>query len=348
MNIEILFLILNIILFLGSKQLFGFLYKNEEKEIKYRTYLSFWLSGMLLVLQAIHYFASNLLNNDLIENTLYSVASIYFALIFQAIVHYIIRLKLGEQKEIDGVKVVYDSPTSRMWSIMSIIIITFYLIYTNIQIWSAASLMETTGIIGLTLGALALTNGVWFPDIYNGIVILKSNAFDVGETIVIEDDVYTVYKISFFNVVLLDINKNNRTIMPNRMFSSLKIENISKAASGRGLRNTIIYKIGYPEKNINEYIQKFKEMVADVRSQVNEEYFSSHDFGVMVNSTGDYAIEMIVSFYTKPIPKTFTTENIRDYLLKPKQIVNECMLIKSYEYEIDLSTPMLNVIQVEK
>jgi hypothetical protein len=239
----------------------------------------------------------------------------------------------------------------------------------NIQIWSAASLMETTGIVGLTLGALALTNSVWFPDIYRGLIALKIKSIDTGDIIKLDNraDEYIVYSSSLSHLTLLNIRDNHRMFLWNHQLNNSGIHNLSKVAGSLGLRKTFTYKIGYPkfissveiqknsenkqdknDKNDNQII--IEEFISNVRKMALDAYHESlkqklhireEEFSIRVLNTGDYAIEFVMSFYLEKIPKTLVTQTVREYLIDTPLKVNENMLIMSYKYGIDLSTPVI-------
>ena len=386
-TLEAIFFIGNIVLFFVSQRTFNFFYLDNEELAKPRIKASLYLTGSLFVLQVLHILIKlNVFDKSLNEITykiFYTLLTIYGMLLFQSSVHYFIKMKLGTKNKVDDKDIAADTPSSRMWSLITLVIIIFATIYINIQIWSAASMMETTGIVGISLGALALTNSVWFPDIYSGIIILKNKSFSVGDTVCFdeEEELYIVNKATFFHLELLSVIDNNRTTIPNHILSSFKTHNLSKVSTQQGLRRTIKYKIGYPkqltiegckikieelkndkkysnvdlsvefirEKQIMDYIEKIRKLSKEAQEHVLKQEntknicLSEHEFRVGVSNTGDHAIEFVLSYYIKPLKKSFVTERIRDYLVRTPLLVNEAMLLKSYKYGIDLSTPITYV-----
>jgi hypothetical protein len=381
---EIIIFIANIILFFISKKTYNFLYQDDSEQANLRIKSSLYLNGSLIILQIYHVLIKFEIIQTSFDKTsmqiLYTIATLYSMMLGQSIIHYLIKRKLGKIEKVDNKEIAADTPSSRMWSLVMLIVIIFTTIYINIQIWSAASLMETTGIVGITLGALALTNSVWFPDIYGGIVILKNKSFSVGDVVFFDDDekeLYIVNKATFFHLELLSIVSNNRTTIPNNLLTTFKTHNLSKVATQQGLRKTITYKIGYPEHlsnekakekliemkkdkryvnidlNINmvkeklmsDYIEKIRKIAIEAQEHILKQenkinYLSEHEFKIGILNTGDHAIEFILSYYIKPMSKSFVTEKIREYLIRTPLAVNEAMLLKSYKYGIDLSTPI--------
>lgn len=367
--IELGLLVLNIVLFLASKKLFNFLYQDSPEEAKPRVKSAFILTGVLLILQGLHIvltlniytFNENII--DIVLKTAYTIGVFYIALIMQSLAHYILKQKYGETETVDGKDVPVDTHASRMWSVIITIVTIFGTIYLNIQIWSAASLMETTGLVGLTLGALALTNGVWFPDIHRGLIALKVKSFSVGDVIKLDnrEDEYIVGATSLFHLNLLNIRDNHRMFLWNHQLNATGIHNLSKVAGSLGLRKTFTYKIGYPkqvqsvniddkpensDKNenqilIEEFIEKVRKMTADAYQLClkNELHIKEKDFEIRVLEAGDYAIEFVMSYYIERLPKTVLTNKIREYLIDTPLKINEAMLVMSYKHGLDLSTP---------
>lgn len=367
-SIEVLMFVVNIIVFFSSYRMFHFFYRDNEKDAKLRTNVAIGLTGIFFVLQFLFLLtdlsllslSSNIIKT--LKDITYTTGTFYGILLFQAIVHYIIKRNFGKTSKVDGKDIFIDTPTSRMWSLISIVISFFMLVYINIQIWSAASLMETTGIVGMTLGALALTNSVWFPDIYNGFILLKNSSLHIGDVVQFndEEDIYLVHKTSFLQLALLNVLDNNRTFVPNNILKDAKIHNLSRLASSNGLRRTIIYKIGYPKQNINvkEREESIKRFIGAVRKMANSAYenliknsdvkLKEKAFEIGVKNTGDYAIEFVLSYHIDQIPKSFVVSNIRDYLIRTEYAINEEMLIQSYVYNIDLSTPTNIIMKKEE
>lgn len=98
-----------------------------------------------------------------------------------------------------------------------------------------------------------------------------------------------------------------------------------------------------------DYIEKIRKLSKEAQEHVLKQEntknicLSEHEFRVGVSNTGDHAIEFVLSYYIKPLKKSFVTERIRDYLVRTPLLVNEAMLLKSYKYGIDLSTPITYV-----
>jgi len=110
------------------------------------------------------------------------------------------------------------------------------------------------------------------------------------------------------------------------------IHNLSKFASARGLRETLVFNIGYETKP--EAIRKmFKEAFARVAENKEDiDIELQHPLEVRVDSAGDYAVGWKVFYYTK---------NIRD-LLQTRQRFMELILKCADEKNIRFATPVLH------
>jgi len=223
-----------------------------------------------------------------------------------------------------------------------------------INIWGFNSLLETTGLIGLVLGFCALTSSIWAPDIFHGLVLLNSNMVEDGDIVEIEGEHYIVFKTSFMETVLLNIANNHRTRIRNSTLSSLRLDNLTKLAHSHGLRDSILYKIGYPidlnqEKELrilelakhNECItlmfnEAYKECCENEGVRIN----SNNPFEIYLKEASDFALIYSVSFYISKVKKTKFTNQARE-MLRTKDLINEIIYKHSVISGVDLSTPIL-------
>ncbi|MDF1880525.1 mechanosensitive ion channel [Sulfurimonas sp. MAG313] len=257
------------------------------------------------------------------------------------------RKKFGKVKELDDKNYYTDSYSSRIFDILGLVFIIIITLYTIINIWEWTSLLETTGIFGLLAAFLALTNQIWAPDLYYGLVILNSKLIEDGDVITIGEhsDEYIINKVTFIYTTLLDIRNNHRTLIKNSQLIDRKIDNLSKRASTDGLRLKLSYKISYASTdNHKEYHERIKDMFDDVQRKAIEEKleFNHHKpFEVFLYEVGDHALEYHLFFYLNNLPKTKITKSIRSILLQTPLLLNEIVLMTSYELNIDLSTPVI-------
>jgi uncharacterized membrane protein YkgB len=287
---------------------------------------------------------------NVFANAAWTLVIIYFALIFYNISGYFIRKKFGASKEVDENTVYFDSYSSRMISVLLTIVITMIAIMLIIKLWGLDSLLETTGIFGVIIAFLALTNTIWAPDLYYGLVILNSNMLEDGDVVTFGDEeerIYIINKVNFVYTILLDVTNNHRIMIRNAKMIDMRINNLSKKASVEGLRMTHSYKIGYPDIKENEYEAFRKKIDAMFKTTEHE---ANKDDAILVNEkvpfswylkeTGDHALEYILIYHIASLPTTRSTKTIRRYLFSTPRVINELVYKASLEQHIDLSTPI--------
>ena len=252
-------------------------------------------------------------------------------------------------RDFDNKSYYTDSYNSRLMDILGLILIIIFTLYTIINIWGLTSLLETTGIFGLIAAFLALTNQIWAPDLYYGLVILNSKMIEDGDVITMQgmEDEFIINKVTFIYTILLDVRNNHRSLIRNAQLIQTKIDNLSKRASTDGLRMKLSYKIAYaPEtQKAQEYHENIRSLFDAVQTEAIKEadihINENIPFELLLNDTGDYALEYQLCFYLEQLPKTKVTKNVRSILVKTPKLINELVLMNSYNYDVDLSTPLV-------
>ena len=347
--LHLLVLTLNIVLLLFSKSIFSIFSKDKPESFGLSlfrfiniSFLTLHLSDLLLLYFNLHFehfflrFGTTLL-------------TIYFGIFSFGLLSFLTRKKFGNVRDLDDKQYYTDTYNSRLIDIVGLIIIIIITIYTIINIWGWTSLLETTGIFGLLAAFLALTNQIWAPDLYYGLVILNSKMIEDGDVITMQgiEDEYIINKVTFIYTILLDIRNNHRSLIRNAQLIESKVDNLSKRASTDGLRIKLAYKIGYPKsaltavayhENIQAMFEHVQELcLEDTRIHLNDNI----PFELLLHETGDYALEYHLFFYLEQLPKTKVTKSIRSTLIKTPKLVNEHVLMASYSYGIELSTPLI-------
>lgn len=292
-----------------------------------------------------------------------SLVPMYGAIFAFNIISHFIRQRFGTERKIDEKLVYLDSYNSRLMDIFAVVLLVLVGIYALIKIWGLDSLLETTGIFGLLFAFLALTNQIWAPDIYYGMVILNSDMMSDGDTIRLENDknIYIINKVTFIYTILLNIQNNHRSLIRNSRLINLTVENLTKRASIDGLREVLQYNIGYPEVHGHDReqreldMQKFKRRIESMFAAVADKVSDSENNRINNNcelewaltSAGDYALQYSLWYYLEALPNTKVTRNIRQHLLTTKFMINQLVFEQSLVDGVDLSTPLL-VTQAEK
>ncbi len=346
---------INLVLFVFSRKIVNFLNSGQENSSQLSLFRTLNVTFFLFhgLDWAMLYFDKNYENYFLKMGL--SIVLIYSGIIAYSLATLYTKAKFGVKKEVDGKIIYYDSYSSRMVNILFLIVVSIMVLMYVIKIWGFTSLLETTGLFGLSVAFLALTNSIWAPDLYYGMVILNSNMLEDGDVISFSGEEgehpYIISKVTFIYTILLDVTNNHRIMIRNAKMVDMTINNLSKKASLEGLRHHHTFKIGYPKQQENgeEQYLKFKERVEKMFTYVGEEAIKAKDvlvndnvpFTWYITETGDYAVEYTLTYHMESLPETRSTKRIREYLLATPRYINEIVLRASYKYNIDLSTPII-------
>lgn len=279
----------------------------------------------------------------------WSLVTIYAGVFIFGFFSFLSRKKFGVQKRFeDNVKYI-DTYNSRLMDIIVLVAISIFSLYLLVDIWDFDSLLQTTGIFGIVAAFLALTNQIWAPDMFYGMVILNSKMLEDGDVIQFssDGDEYIINKVTFIYTILLDVRNNHRTLIKNSKLVDAKIDNLSKKASLDGLRMRLSYKIGYPPA---QEITAFKKRIDAMFSEVYQRCITHEEIKVneklefewYLSATGDYALEYTLYYHLQTLPNTKVTRTVRAFLLKTPNLINKEVYEASLRHDIDLSTPILH------
>jgi hypothetical protein len=290
--------------------------------------------------------------NRLLYKAALSLFLIYACLVSFNFASRIFEQKFGHTKKIDDQVVRVPNYSSRMASLVFMCVLFAIVIYLFIEIWGMHDLMKATGFIGITAAFLILTNSVWFPDLYHGLVLLSSSMAEEGDTIRLpdEDRLYIVNRLSPFFAILLDVDSNQRVISRNSKVFDGPIENMTKRASVGGLRGSITFQLGYPpqtgdkpghamlfeqvDRSITEAFEKACER-KDIKINRNRPFEWS------LVDTGDYALRFVVYYHLDPLPSTKLTRIIRSYIRGTRNDVVRLIYEAASIRGLELATPTL-------
>lgn len=244
-----------------------------------------------------------------------------------------VRVRFGRLVQNTGTGArIADTYASRALSIFISVFIGIMALISIIRIAGFSSLLEAGGVIGFVGVFLALTQGAWAPDIISGLVILNSKMFKERDVIKISDSgeemLAIVYRTLAFHTELLNLVDNHRVMIKNSRIRDLTVHNLSRFASARGLRETLLFKIGYDVSSFQVramFESAFQAAVKDSEIPIEEQ----HPLEVRLKDTGDHAIEWSVHYYTKD----------ETALIKTRQLFREKILEASIGSGISLSTP---------
>lgn len=286
-----------------------------------------------------------------------SLVVIYLSMLFFGFLTQYARRRFGHKRTIEDKTIYYDSYNSRLIEIIILILIIFLATYCLVKVWNADSLLEATGIFGILAAFLAFTSGIWAPDLISGLLILNSQMLEDGDVVCIDGypDEYIINRVSFMYTILFDVRDNHRTLIRNHRFTQTKIDNLSKVASSDGVRQALVYQIGYPavlgdseEARVLEH-KSFKKKVDAMFERAYERCSQDADakindkkkFEWTLTSTGNYALDYTLWVYLERIPNTKITATARKHLIGTTYKINEAVFEASVAVGLSLSTPDL-------
>jgi len=293
----------------------------------------------------------------------YTLLVVYVSAFIYNIVSLVSRKKFGKEKEMDSKTVYVDTYNSRLVDIFTMTIIIFIAVYMIIKAWGLSSMLETTGLLGLVVAFLALTNSIWAPDPYYCMVILNSDMLEDGDVVHIEgkDDYYIISRVTFIYTLLFNTRTNTKTLVRNSKLIEFHIDNLTKKASTDGLRQVLTFKIGYPSidgtldiksrqpRDMKDFLKAVDEMFSQVAKQAEEDervkVNPNVDIEWMLTETGDYALEFTLVYFLDTLPKTKITRNVRKHIVGTRNRLLRLCYEASVENGISLATPDLLTIE---
>tara|TARA_B100000949_G_C14284833_1_gene453662 strand:- start:25 stop:1194 length:1170 start_codon:yes stop_codon:yes gene_type:complete len=350
-------LAINICLFVFAKPIIGKFHEGKDQvpQIKvFRAFniLFFFVHAFDIIMIKLHPDYENIL-----LNMGYSLLAVYASMFSFQVVSYLSRKRFGDKKSLDGSVTYQDTYHSRLMDIAAGVLLLVSTLYILIVIWDLKSVLETTGFLGIVAGIIVLTNQIWAPDIYNGMMILNSKMLDDGDVITIEGetDEFIINKVNFVYTVLFNIRNNQRVLMRNSQLFNGRIGNLSKMGSRDGIRMRWDLNIGYlswqgktpadREKEYSQYRNRIRAYVDAVQKATFDDseckVNKNREFEHNITLAGDYAVTVSIFFYIEEVPKTRITRTARQYLAKTPFLVMEQFNKYAAIHDLPLSTPQL-------
>ncbi|WP_353411844.1 mechanosensitive ion channel family protein [Arenicella sp. 4NH20-0111] len=262
-----------------------------------------------------------------------SLMVLYFAVVATQIINFFVRQRFGKKRITNNSTSISDTYSSRGLSLIVATVVTLIALISCLRILGFNSLLEAGGALGIAGIALAMTQAAWAPDIIAGLIILNSRLCEEGDVVQFNMDgdkiIASVFRTKLFHTELLDLSNNHRLMIRNNKLRDFGIQNLSRFASAKGLRELMLFNIGYEhsKSDVEGMIQRaFIE--CDKAEGAREEQFAPE---IMVYDTADYAVTWAVYYYIKDVKR----------LLAIKQIFRAYILEESIRSGISLSTPDL-------
>jgi len=335
---EISLMVINAILLLVSYPLFNKLSHGHMEAKKTRLRLNVFRSINALII-ALLVFYHLLLPNAGVSWVIRIVGVlfvIYLTHLGFSITNYFILSRFGRRREVDGTSVVSDTYNTRALKILAAILFFVIALLGSLQVLELNSLLQAGGVIGFVGVLMALTQASWAPDIISGLIILNSGLFEEGDVVQLEgmdsDLIGMIFKTKMFHTEILNIVNNHRIMIRNAKLRDHAIHNLSKFASARGLREVLVFNIGY-EHDADAVRQMFNEAlnrVVEGRSDIDIDH--QHPLEIRADSADNYAVKWKVFYFTKNLKR----------LLQTRQEFIEVILQCAREKGISLATPLLH------
>ncbi len=293
----------------------------------------------LLILAAVLYpdFSATQPENRAVLIRLASIIVVlYLAYLIAVVADAIVRRKYGKRQTSSEYETYSDTYHSRMLGLLISSFISIVALITIIRLAGLSSLLEAGGVIGFIGVFLALTQAAWAPDIISGLLLLNSDMVSEGDVIEIDDGsplLARVFKTKVFHTVLVDLIDNHRVMIGNASLRACTIHNLSRFASARGLRERLVFKIGYdvsPDRVKKLFHTAFDKICENESIAIDQ----THPLEIRVLDTGDHAVEWGVFYYIKEIVQK----------VKSRQAFMEEILLASGTHDISLATPQTHVI----
>ena len=262
-----------------------------------------------------------------------SLMVIYFAFLFAQIINYFVRRRFGKIRIHKDKTTISDTYSSRGLSLIVTVVVSIIAIITCLRLMGLNSLLEAGGALGVMGLVLAMTQASWAPDIISGLIILNSRFCEDGDVIQFNMDgkeiVASIFKTKLFHTECLDLTNNHRVMVRNAKLREYGLQNLSRFASARGLREVLFFNIDYrhTEDEVSAMINR--AFVEIDRAEGSRE--EQHDPEIRVCSTGDYAVTWGVYYYIKDVRK----------LLSIRQTFRSYILAEATKSNISLATPIL-------
>ena len=264
---------------------------------------------------------------------------VYFAMLSTQTINFFVRRHFGKQHQSNHKTIVSDTYSSRGLSLFVITLISVVVMVSCLRILGFSSLLETGGAIGILGFFMVMTQAAWAPDIISGLIILNSRLCQEGDVVqfTLDGDTKTasIFRTKLFHTEFLDLTNNHRFMVRNAKLRDLGLQNLSRFASAKGLREHMLFNIDYQysQAQVSDMILRAFEQIDNIEG-LREEQFNPE---ILVYATGDYAVTWAVYYYIKDVKQ----------LLRIKQIFRSYVLAESIRSNIPLSTPILHQNKLE-
>ena len=328
-QIDLFIIVASLILFFAAKPICGWL--SHDDTVSARVSMMRILN--FLIIAAVIAKGLLLQENEWATKISQCLIILYFAMLATQIINFFIRQRFGRVRTTKNKVSIADTYSSRGLSLFVGVIITLIALVSCLRILGLNSLLEAGGALGIIGLFLAMTQAAWAPDIVSGLIILNSRFCEEGDVIQFNMDgnliTASVFRTKLFHTECLDLINNHRLMVRNAKLRDYGVQNLSRFASAKGLRERLLFNIDYrhSESEVTDMIERAFDEID--KSDGSREQQFEHE--IMVYETGDYAVTWAVYYYIKDVKK----------LLKIRQTFRSYILAEANRSNISLATPSL-------
>lgn len=328
-TIDLLTISISLCLFISAAPICRWL--KDDDSLLTRISLMRVLNFLVILAVIVNAFLSN--DNVWLVKGTQCLIVIYFAVLLTQIINFFIRRRFGRVHQTKNKITLSDTYSSRGLSLIVAIVMAIIAIISCLRLMGLNSLLEAGGALGVIGLVLAMTQASWAPDIISGLIILNSRFCEDGDVIQFNMDgkeiVASIFKTKLFHTECLDLANNHRVMIRNAKLRDFGIQNLSRFASARGLRERLLFKIDYKHtaQEVTGMVHRAFEKIDELEGAREEQ----HETEVLVYDTGDYAVTWAVYYYIKDVKR----------LLKIRQLFRSYILAESVASNISLATPAL-------
>ncbi len=324
----------NILLLAFSGLILGYIFPaDEDQEIFGSRLKVFRVTCVVVILFVTANGFLRLVTDDLlITRVLMVLLIIYLAYLFSYGIKHLIRHRFGTQHgQGAGPSENYHT---RMFGLISAVAISIIALVAIIRALGFETWLEAGGVLGVIGVMIAMTQGAWAPDLISGLVILNSKLVEEGDVIEFHDGqdkiIGVVFRTKVFYTEILHLVNNHRIMLQNSRLRSLTVNNLSRFASAKGLRESISVNVSY-DVTEQQIQAMYQQVLASAEEDASIAIEQQHEPEIIATDGGDYAVTWTCYYYTKDARN----------LLRTRQVLLALVLKIAREHEIGLATPDL-------
>ncbi len=180
---------INLLLVIFAKSMVRLVYDEDEHTDSFKRRLRVFRALNFLIMIVFGYFHFYMLTAEkgLGLKLLAILVTFYLGYLASHFANYLIIRRYGKHREIKGEARRVETYNTRLLNIFAQVFIFIMVLITVVRLLGFDTLLEAGGVIGFIGVFLALTNGVWAPDIFSGLIILNSDMLEEGDVIEFED-----------------------------------------------------------------------------------------------------------------------------------------------------------------